>query len=148
MCGSWKYPYFPHRRDLEIPGGGGLSKAQKLNEWSLTGISREVEGSKGKFLRWGRYIWITFGTTQCNFFPSNGSPSSLLLSLFASFFWAQTCPMEMKMGLRLLGLRWGTCMCPPLCTHSLVMEKVTPGPSCSNIGSHYHYPADKLLSSG
>ena len=30
MCGSRKYPYFPHRRDWKFRGGGGVSKSQKF----------------------------------------------------------------------------------------------------------------------
>ena len=30
MCSSRKYPYYPHRREMEIPGGWGVLKDPKL----------------------------------------------------------------------------------------------------------------------
>ena len=32
MCGSRKCPYSPHKKGLEIPAGGGISKAENFKE--------------------------------------------------------------------------------------------------------------------
>ena len=57
MCSSRKYPYYPHRREMEIPGGWGVLKDPKLsrNVWNLIRISGGVRDSYMKSLPWGRY---------------------------------------------------------------------------------------------
>ena len=60
MCGSRKYPYYPHKRDWKFRGGGRVTKAQKfkamyeaklefLKGW---GVDREnlFRGGYGYFL--------------------------------------------------------------------------------------------------
>ena len=47
------------------------------------------------------------------------SPLFLLFSFFASIFWAQTCPMKIKMGKTLRS----QVSCPPLSTHSTVLKR-------------------------
>ena len=78
MCGSRKYPYFPHRRDWKLRVGGGVSKSQKfkamheaklefLEEWGGGGVIGQIP-SVGVCMCvcvWGGGgAWIFSGTTQ------------------------------------------------------------------------------------
>ena len=69
MCGSRKYPYSPHRRDLKFQGGGGISKTQEfkaLYEAKLE-FPEGWEGHRANPFRGaggGGGVWIFSGTTQ------------------------------------------------------------------------------------
>jgi len=65
MCSSRKYPYYPHRRDWNLLGGGGLSKNKKIKEiYEALLEFPEKWGVLGKKIPSAGEVWIFSETTQ------------------------------------------------------------------------------------
>jgi len=63
LCGSRKYPHYPHRRDWNFLRGGGSMRQPHLKKYMKLNWSFQRGGEMlGKSLRWE--VWKFSGTTH------------------------------------------------------------------------------------